>query len=487
MNRPLTPPDPATVPAIPAQRPPPGDTTVATAPVDEQTVRLPPATGTPPPVSAPAPRTARTQERTGRTQERTGRTQERTGRLLGVDAARGLALFGIIAVHALLEAGDDGAPSTSYLIFGGRSAALFAVLAGVSLAFMTGRARVRRGPDLTAAAATLATRGAILLLLALALSWTDPSIATLILPYYAVAFVLAIPLVALPTRVLAPVAALLCLGIPVLSHLVRPLLPQTDPGHPSVVDLVTDPLSLLSGLAVTGAYPAVIWLAYMAVGLLVGRLRLSSVRTAAGLLAGGVAAALAATGISALLLGPGGGYAAIAAASPPELLESAPTIAGVVTGTPNGVTPTTTWWWLATVAPHSGTPLDLVATTGAALAVLGAFLLLAGITTRGVSAVLGHLLRPLAAAGAMTLTFYVASVLFMNSPLDTFEPMQGYLWQIAVATAAGLAWRRAVGRGPLETLVATPAQAVRDRLRARHPDRDRVSAPAPVAGGEDRA
>ena len=106
----------------------------------------------------------------------------RPGRLLGLDAARGIALFGIIAVHALVESTDDGAPTLNYLIFGGRAAAVFGLLAGVSLAFMTGRAAVRRGPELRSTAAMLATRAAVLLLLALALSWTDPSIATLILP-----------------------------------------------------------------------------------------------------------------------------------------------------------------------------------------------------------------------------------------------------------------------------------------------------------------
>ena len=579
MNRPLPPPDPGTLPAIPVQRAPeqppgpdrgsaptptapaptapaptapmptapapaartrtaPAPTAPAIAPVDGPTVQLlpvaaPPAGSatsvapTPAPRPGPRPATGPVPETDGAGTHGTGPdgsnsgntgsgstasgstgsgtpasggsgsggsglpgSAGRPGRLLGLDAARGIALFGIIAVHALVESTDDGAPTLNYLIFGGRSAALFALLAGVSLAFMTGRVPVRRGPELRSTAAMLATRAGILLLLALALSWTDPSIATLILPYYAVAFVLAIPLVALPTRVLAPLAVLLCLGVPVLSHLVRPYLPAADPGHPSVVDLVTDPLALLSGLAVTGAYPAVIWLAYMAVGIAVGRLRLTSVRTAATLLGGGLTAALVATGISMLLLGPGGGYAAIAAAGPPELTTFAPTIADAVAYFPDGVTPTTTWWWLATVAPHSGTPLDVVQTTGSALAVLGAVLLLTAVTTRGVSTVLGHVLRPLAAAGAMTLTLYVASVLFMNSPLDTFEPVQGYLVQIAVAAAAGLAWRRAVGRGPLETLVSAPSRTVRDRVRTRTAGRDRVSSPAagptPVAGGPDR-
>ncbi|MBC3192342.1 DUF1624 domain-containing protein [Pseudonocardia sp. C8] len=385
-----------------------------------------------------------------------------------MDATRGLALFGIIAVHALVMATDDGTVTLTYLVLGGRSAALFAVLAGVSFAFMTGRARVRPGPGLATTAAMLATRAGVLLLLSLALSWTDPSIATLILPYYAVAFLLAIPLVALPTGVLAPLAVALCVGVPVLSHLVRPFLPAPDLAHPSLADLVTDPLGVLSGLGLTGAYPAVVWVAYLAVGLTVGRLRLSSRRTAAALLAGGAAAALAATGVSMWLLGPGGGYAAIAAAGPPEVLRTAPTVPDAVTAYPSGVAPTTTWWWLATVAPHSATPLDVVQTTGSALAVLGAVLLLAGITARGASTVLGHLLRPLAAAGSMTLTLYVGSILFMNSPLDDFGPLEGYLWQVGAALVIGVAWRRAVGRGPLESLVSAPAHAVRDRLRHGH-------------------
>lgn len=455
---PPAPPVPGTLRAAAA---PPDTTRKSTGTTTEtttETTTVLPATGRATPLSDPAPAAP-------------PRPASPRERLLGVDAARGVALLGIIAVHALVEATDDGTPTPSYLVFGGRSAALFAVLAGVSFAFMTGRARVRTGPDLRAAAAMLATRAGVLMALALALSWTDPTIAALILPYYAVAFLLAIPLVALPTRVLAPLAVLLCLGLPVLSQLVRPFLPAPDLGNPSVLDLVTGPGPLLSELTVTGAYPAVVWLAYMAVGIVVGRLRLSDRRTAAALLAGGVVAATAATGLSMWLLGPGGGYAAIAAVSPPEVLDSAPTIADAVTAYPDGVTPTTTWWWLATVAPHSGTPLDVVQTTGSALAVLGAVLLLASVTARGAGPVLGHLLRPLAAAGSMTLTLYVGSILFMNSPLDDLGAWEGYLWQVAVALAAGLAWRRAVGRGPLETLVSAPAHAVRDRLRARARDR----------------
>lgn len=390
-----------------------------------------------------------------------------TSRLAGVDAARGLALFGIIAVHALLDTTDDGVPTLGYMVFGGRSAALFAVLAGVSFAFMTGRARVRVGPDLVTAAATLATRAGVVLLLGLALSGTDPNIAAVILPYYAVAFLLAIPLVAVPTRVLAPIAALLCLGVPVLSHVVRRSLRLPDLTNPSLAGLLTDPPGLLAELTLTGAYPAVIWWAYMAVGIVVGRLRLDAMRTASGLVVVGVTAALATATLSIWLLGPAGGYAAVAAAGPPDLAGTAPTIADAVNGYPDGVTPTTTWWWLATIAPHSGTPLEVVHTTGCALAVLGVILLLTRVASRVPGPFARFVPAVLAAAGTMTLTLYVASILFLNSGLDVFDPVEGYVWQVVVATAVALAWRRAVGRGPLESLVSAPARAVRDHLRAR--------------------
>ena len=89
----------------------------------------------------------------------------------------------------------------------------------------------------------------------------------------------------------------------------------------------------------------------------VGRLDLRRVRVAAGLLAGGAALARWPRAASALLLGPGGGAAALGAERWRERRY--------------GTTPTDSWWWLAVDAPHSGTPFDLAHTTGTALAVLG--------------------------------------------------------------------------------------------------------------------
>jgi len=59
-------------------------------------------------------------------------------RLVGVDVARCLALLGMMATHVLAETDPDGSISASQWLAGGRASSLFALLAGVSLALMTG-------------------------------------------------------------------------------------------------------------------------------------------------------------------------------------------------------------------------------------------------------------------------------------------------------------------------------------------------------------
>ena len=75
----------------------------------------------------------------------------------------------------------------------------------------------------------------------------------------------------------------------------------------------------------------------------------------------------------------------------------------------------------------------------------------------------------MAAAGAMTLTLYTAHVVFMNSPLDTFEPMDGYILQVVTVLLFGLGWRMAVGRGSLETAVTALAVYARTTSRISGP------------------
>ena len=61
-------------------------------------------------------------------------TATRQGRLVGLDVARCLALLGMVATHVLDARTPDGELATAQWLAGGRASALFAVLAGVSLA-----------------------------------------------------------------------------------------------------------------------------------------------------------------------------------------------------------------------------------------------------------------------------------------------------------------------------------------------------------------
>lgn len=147
------------------------------------------------------------------------------------------------------------------------------------------------------------------------LGYTDAGLGAVILPYYAVLFVLAIPLVFLGTVALIAAGLAVAVAVPVLSHLVRDNLPAPRLTNPGFDYLVQDPLGLLAELSLTGYYPALPWITYLCAGLVVGRLTLSSARVARRLLAGGAALAVTASATSWFLLGPLGGRPRLQAAA----------------------------------------------------------------------------------------------------------------------------------------------------------------------------
>jgi hypothetical protein len=260
-----------------------------------------------------------------------------------------------------------------------------------------------------------------------------------ILAYYGVLFVAAAPLLRLPAGVLAAGAVVTCVLAPVLSHLLRVGLPR-GPGEQPDLTALAAPGDLLVTLTLTGYYPALPWLTYLLAGMAVGRLDLRSVRTAGALLAGGTGLAVLAAGASALLLGPGGGAAELGT--------------GAIERRRYGTTPTDSWWWLAIDTPHTGTPFDLAHTTGSALAVLGAALLVARFT-RALAVV------P-AAVGAIPLTLYTAHVLALAAvPPTPGSEGELLLWHIAGAVAVAVALWLAGLRGPLEWAVSTAAGLAR--------------------------
>jgi hypothetical protein len=278
-------------------------------------------------------------------------------------------------------------------------------------------------------------------------------------------------LVFLTTRALAVVGVLIATGVPALTGLLAQHFPEPLQENPSLVDLVDNPLRWLIELTVIGEFPALPWLAYLCAGLLIGRLRLSSVKVSAALLLVGTALAVGANLLSYLLLYRLGGFDQIVAThkmthkmTPDEINEiltlgADGTLAGTVAGT--------TSWWLAIDAPHTSTPLDLFGTVGTSAAMLGAMLLLGHLTRRSVQRALSLVLVPLAAAGSMTLTLYTLHMWFINSPYDKYSANTGYLLQVLVFLGIGLAFRATTGRGPLEAFTTMVANHAR-RSATRH-------------------
>lgn len=383
----------------------------------------------------------------------------RRARLLGLDAARGVALLGMMAVHSLLLVDDDGNPTAVFTVAAGRSAALFAVLAGVGIALLTGRHRVGR-TDAVPVVVSLLVRAAVIGVIGLVLGYADVEYAVVILPFYAVLFVLAVPLVFLPTSIVVAIGVSAATVVPAVLTWAADTLPPPMIDNPGAGDLIADPGRWLLELTLVGEFPALPWTAYLCAGLVVGRLRLENIDVAATLLLVGTVLAVGAHVTSHLLLHRLGGTDRILAAtglSEQDLTE-------ILSFGRDGLLPARTWWWLAVDAPHTSTTADLVATVGSSLMVLAVMLLAGHVTARRVRPLLEVLLVPLAAAGSMTLTLYVAHVWFVNSAYDTYSPTVGYLIQVCAALIIGLVVRFTAGRGPLEALTTAAATRVRRAL-----------------------
>jgi len=361
-----------------------------------------------------------------------------TARLVGLDVARALALLGMVATHLLPDLTESGEQTWPHELAGGRASALFAVLAGVALALMTGRRTPLQGSDRARASLGLAARALLIALLGLALATQETGLA-IILTYYGVMFLLAIPFASLKARSLALLAAAWLVVVPLVSHWLRPDLPPRRYDNP-MFEQLEQPGMLLWELLFTGYYPAVPWLAYVFAGMAVGRSDLARRGVQAGLLAGGVLLA---------------GFAAVLSRELTVDQFRRRTLEDADFGL-YGTTPTDRWAWLLLDSPHSGTPFDLAATIGSSVAVIGLCLLVAGVlprlSVRALAIVFG--------AGTMTLTLYSLHAVLRT---DRFWPPDdgAFTRHVALLGVIGAGFVLLKWRGPLELAVGLPARLLR--------------------------
>lgn len=359
-----------------------------------------------------------------------------------------------MATHLLptFEADADLTPTWIGLTFSGRAAALFAVLAGVGLALSTGKQHPLEGSALAAARRGIALRALVIAVVGLALGGLEVNVAV-ILVHYAVLFLCILPFLGLRLKALCAWTAAWSLGSPVLAFLLRPWLMAAEPPlqlnhNPGWEDLST-PGQLLGDLFLTGYYPVLQWLSYLLIGLIIGRLSLTAPGLPLLLLAAGTTVAAFAKVLGTAAMESWGGREALQAilTDPNYPLDS------LLQVNLAGVRQEGSWWWLAGSAPHSGTTLDLLHTSGVAAAVVGLCLLVGK---------LGEwldldLLLPLRGAGAMTLTLYTVHVWVVASfhlkPLPEGWTEDGmYFAHAALAVLIGMAFVILKRRGPLEWL-----------------------------------
>ncbi|GAB2907152.1 heparan-alpha-glucosaminide N-acetyltransferase domain-containing protein [Streptomyces mayteni] len=379
-----------------------------------------------------------------------------TVRLVGLDLARGLAVFGMFTAHLAPDPAFGGASAFFAELTRGRSSALFAVLAGITLAYLAGRPTPKVGGERVRALVRIAIRAGVLIVAGTLLTRMGTPIAV-ILPYYGLCLLLALPLTRLPARTLVPIAAGSALVGPQLLYLLRGLTYEETGGLAGWARAVYahDPASRLGGdgvvdLLITGNYPVPAWLPFFLVGMALGRLDLTAAAVRARLLVVGPALAL---------LGYGGSWLA---------LQLFPYVVWI-SGAPSA------WWseaeitvvtddpaWLLVGAPHTETTFATLGNAGVAISVIAAAL-----TALDRWPAAHRAAAPLIAVGGMSLSAYVGHLLAIEflgmEQLDRRLPvLAGF---VVVTAAVALLWRRFLGRGPLEHLMhaMTRQRAARGR------------------------
>lgn len=409
----------------------------------------------------------------------------RAGRLVGVDVARFLAVFGMFCIHFAVPFTTGPVHDRISEFANGRSTALFTLLAGVSLALMTGRQEPPGGERLSDARVRVAIRAGILLIIGwiLVMATQDTGfLLTVIIPFYGLYFLLSVPFLGLRSRGLIISAVVAALAGPQLSFVLRGWIESDTPltGLVSLINTV-DPAHQLADegildLLLLGFYPAMSYLALVLAGMAVGRMDLRSTSTRLWIGIAGAVLALGARKLSKLL----------------ELSEPP----GPNDGTVDVLHPE----WLLDSSAHSGTTFEIVSAAGVALVTLAVCLAVADLA--------GKWIKPLASAGSMALTLYALHVLVMNwqvvvggwhlcgkpdwmtalatsgpnlplgepdlpsFPRDGHEPegfvrfVNIYIAEIFLifALASANLWRRFFRRGPLEGFTSDAVQWCANRL-----------------------
>ncbi|WP_235563118.1 heparan-alpha-glucosaminide N-acetyltransferase domain-containing protein [Microbacterium sp. Root322] len=379
----------------------------------------------------------------------------RPPRILGLDIARGLAILGMAGAHiGETEPFQWLDPATWTDLVHGRSSILFAVLAGISIALMTGRSALPERERIPSIRLNLIGRGAVIFVIGLALEMLNTPIAV-ILTLYGLLYVAVIPFLRWrPWQLLAGAGVLALLGPALLAFLNAVML---------------NPYGSGIGFVLYGTYPITVWMALVLAGMALGRLNIGRLRTAVAALSIGVALMVVGYGLGGIGQAAGITGAVGGSSSAAELSSGS---GSIIDGGSGSWAPPAGWedypqalaasdplravlTAVFAVDPHSGGTAEILGSGGFALTIIALCLLL--------SRPLRWALLPLGALGSMPLTAYsahVLSIMVVGGPGGFFS--SNAFW---AATAIGLLvittlWSMFFGRGPLERLVGRGAAAM---------------------------
>ena len=414
-----------------------------------------------------------------------------SGRILGLDLARALAIFGMFYAHVGYVSTEEPSSLVAFLtaIPHGRSSILFALLAGISLAILTGRNVPYSGEEMRTARLRVFGRSCMLLVIAGFLAIFNQMI-LLILASYAAWFVAALPFARWNAKKLLTLAAFTAVTAPTLGIILRWVVGNLGFWG-------GDANGFLLEVFITGTYWGAVYMAIVLAGMGIGRTNLRLRGNNLALLVVGSALAIIGYGCSWLLTTYAFPYDDVDYSSssypstsslPDFSQESAttspingesdltssrdPSVAPGYSGDSGAKFPADspgsgTWFepdggslWagnpfpqpreFVTAEPHSGTTFEAVGSGGVALAVVGLCLLIGAREQR--SRTLTIALTPAAAVGSMSLTAYSAHVLFLSFKEDWFftDRWAPFLWLVGSALVLCTLWKLRFRRGPLE-------------------------------------
>ncbi|MBT2498980.1 DUF1624 domain-containing protein [Agromyces sp. ISL-38] len=333
-------------------------------------------------------------------------------RIDGVDAARGLALIGMFIAH-VAPAVEAITAAEFIALADERPRLLFALTAGIGLGFMSGgtrpitegRGELRR---------QIAVRAVILIALGMLIWSTLNPLVFIILDVYGVAFLVMLPLVFLPRRV--------TLGVGIALLAVTPALASIGARSEFVNAVRQTPLKFLADWAVGGAYPVIVWVSVMLVGLALARHDLTSARV---------------IGVTALV-----GTAAASVFLPISTLLPAPEIVAEMA-------------WSVPLRAS----LETLGNVGVGALIVAAMLTLTALARPAVRRVAATLLSPITAMGSMPLSIYTIHLVIIGLAVREEDGIiTDDSWPLLIGLIVGSMlfawlWRRYLGRGPLERLL----------------------------------